>query len=487
MAFVNVEEKELLHSLIDFVMEKQDTASCLGNEIIDDDLNDITLFPKKGESLSNLYQNICEKIIPCCSDFHNSSFMGFPDSGNSMAGMMGAICSDLLQQNLINATFCSPIGTRIEMAVIKWFRKLIGYEVARDDSVENIGGIVTTGGTLSNTIAMLLARIHKLPKSYVNGVTNPDNFAVVVPQGIDHYSITSALLWTGCGKQVIEVPTANYRYDLNALREILEKNKEKIMCVVAYAGDSRTMTIEDLEAVYNIVKSVDERIWLHLDACNGFCFSFSEKLKYKLKGINLWDSISMDAHKMMMIPYTASILLVRNQESMTSIRSKSDLIMNDGMSLGEITPFLGSKSWMSFKIWCVMKKYGVEGLGKVMERRYELAKYLQKKLLSSPDFKILNEVDGFSVVFLYCPDRFHLNKGGMNCLNILIYKKMLEERKFYLHQFPLIDQCLIVSDRETVYPLRFFSGNELLTEEKIDEMIEYVIKIGEEIYEKGIY
>lgn len=487
MVIGNSEEKNLIHNVIDFIIDKQNISDCLAPEIPSEILKQIEIFPQEGETMAQLSFELCNNIVPYCSNFHSSAFVGFPDAGNSMAGLLGSIVSDLLQQNLINATFCSPMGTRVEMVVIKWLRQLVGYEVFNNNSVETVGGIVTTGGTLSNTVAMLLARIHKSHESYINGITNPDEFAVVVPQGIDHYSITSALHWTGCGKQIIEVPTQNYRYDLNALKKTLEQYKKRIMCVVAYAGDSRTMTIEDLQGVYNIVKNTDEDIWLHVDACNGFCLCFSEVLRNKLKGIHLWDSISMDPHKMMMLPYTASVLLVKKPADMIAIRTKSDLIMNDGMSLGEITPFLGSKPWMSLKIWCVMKQYGINGLGQIMERRYSLAQYLRKKLLSRSDFKVINPVDGFSVVFMYCPKNINLSIDKINQLNLLIYEKMLKEKKFYLHQFSLIDQYSEMADGAVVHPLRFFSGNETLTEERIDEIIEYVAQKGREICEKGIY
>ncbi len=486
MLIENVEEKKLIHNMIDFIVDKQ-VDTCLAPEIPDEISFQIGNFPKKGETISQLYSEICTNIVPFCSDFHNSSFMGFPDAGNSIAGLLGAVASDFLQQNLINATFCSPIGTVVEMAVIKWLRQLIGYSVTDEKSVENVGGIITTGGTLSNSVAMLLARIRKSPESYINGIKNPKEFAVVVPQGIDHYSITGALHWTGCGRQIIEVPTKEFRYNLDELKKTLKEHKNRVMCVVAYAGDSRTMTIEDLKGVYNVVKNVDKNIWLHVDACNGFCFCFSDVLKNKLNGIQLWDSISMDPHKMMMLPYTASVLLVREPSDMVKIRTKSDLIMNDGMSLGEITPFLGSKSWMSLKIWCVMKQYGVDGLGKVMERRYELAQYLNKKLLKRSDFKVLNQVDGFSVVFMYYPEKLDFDIDKINSINVLIYKKMLEEKNFYLHQFPLVDQYAIVSDGAVLKPLRFFSGNENISETKIDEVIEYVVRKGEDVCEKGIY
>ena len=153
MTYPNIQEKEWLHSIINFIVDNQADRVCLGNDITSDVLRKIGEFPVNGESFEDLYREICENIIPYCSDFHNVSFMGFPDSGNSIAGIFGAVCADLLQQNLINATFCSPIGTRIEIAIIKWLRSVLGYKVFKKDSVESVGGIVTIGGTLSNTIA----------------------------------------------------------------------------------------------------------------------------------------------------------------------------------------------------------------------------------------------------------------------------------------------------------------------------------------------
>lgn len=259
------------------------------------------------------------------------------------------------------------------------------------------------------------------------------------------------------------------------------------MCVVVYAGDSRSMTIEHINDIYNLVKRVDKNIWLHVDACNGFCLCFDSELKKKLYGIEKCDSISMDPHKMLMMPYTASILLVKDTSKMASIRTKSDLIMNDGLSLGQITPFLGSKSWMSLKIWCVMEHYGISELAKIMRTRYELARYLNDKLEKHVCFRVLNEVDAFSVMFVYYPHKKIVSTEILNKINIKIYEDMKKDRKYYLHQFPIIDQRSIVSFKETVFPLRYFSGNERMTRKHIDEMLEYICEKGDYIYENSLY
>ena len=217
------------------------------------------------------------------TNFSSEYFAAFPDSGNEVSGIMGGLVSLFLQQNLINQKLCSPLATFIDMAVIKWMREYVGYERLASNDIHNLGGIITTGGTISNVIALLMARTQKCPESLFVGVRNPSDFYVVLPADIGHYSVKSGQMWLGCGNNVLEVKTDKSRYDTEDLKNVLIANKDKVMAVIVYAGDSKSMTIDDLKEVHDVVKSVDENIWLHVDACNGFCLAFSNKLRKFVK------------------------------------------------------------------------------------------------------------------------------------------------------------------------------------------------------------
>ena len=179
-----------------------------------ENMNDLLKTPIKGTELKKLLKTFEKDIIPYCSNFGNEKFMGFPDAGNSIAGISGAIIADFLQQNLINSSFCAPIATYMEIAVIKWFRELLGYEIKEIKDIWDVGGIITYGGTGSNSVAMMLARENFRENTMINGVDNPSDYKVILPKGIGHYSIKSSLMWLGCGDNVIEVPTENFRYNL---------------------------------------------------------------------------------------------------------------------------------------------------------------------------------------------------------------------------------------------------------------------------------
>lgn len=371
----------------------------------------------------------------------------------------------------------------MEIAVIRWLREIVGYQNDEVDDIWDAGGIITYGGTASNSIGMMLARENHQKDTMINGIKNPEKFKIVVPKGISHYSIKSSQMWIGCGDNIIEVPTKSYRYDLDELRKTLEANKGNIMAVVAWVGDSRSMTIDNLKEVHDIVKSIDDSIWLHADACHGFSLGFSEKLKEKIKGIELYDSIATDPHKVLMTPYAMSALLVRNPQKFKKITSTSDLVLKEPYAFGQITPFIGSKSWMSLKAWFMFKNLGKKGIGDIVEKRVKMAKYLKQLIDESTEFIALNDVEINSVMFMYVKDKNSINMSveEINEINKKIKNRIDSDGIYFLHQFPINDDNARIEKDATVYPLRYMSGNDNITEEIIKKMLDYVLQIAKEL------
>ena len=441
--------------------------------------------PLEGTNIEDLINNMNDEILPYCSNFSTSKFMGFPDAGNSIGGISGAILADFLQQNLINSSFCAPIATYMEIAVIRWLREIVGYKNINVNDIWDVGGIITYGGTGSNSIAMLLARENHRKNTMKNGVTNPAEYKVIIPKGIGHYSIKSSLMWIGCGDNVIEVPTINYRYDLKELEKAVMENKGKIMSVVAYVGDSRSMTIDNLQEIYRIVKNIDSNIWLHADACHGFSLGFSEKLKHKISGIELFDSISTDPHKVLAIPYTVSGLLLKDTKTLKYITTTSDLIMKEDYAFGQVTPFIGSKSWMSLKVWFALQNMGKNEIGNIIERRCNMAQYLKEVLERKKQYIVLNDVDINSVMFMYVGDKENITMTveKINNINKKIKEKMDSDGIYFLHQFSINDDNKKISKDAILYPLRYMSGNDNITKQDIDDLLIYLDEIITNIQE----
>ena len=123
------EVKKELNKVIDIGVNFKCQENFAQNKFTEEQIQELLEMPIEGIELDKLIEKFKKEILPYCSNFSTINFMGFPDAGNSIAGLSGAFFSDLLQQNLINSSFCAPIATFMEIAVIKWLRELVGYNI----------------------------------------------------------------------------------------------------------------------------------------------------------------------------------------------------------------------------------------------------------------------------------------------------------------------------------------------------------------------
>lgn len=451
----------------------------------------VSELPEQPSSLDAVLRDFATTVLPLCKNEASPRFMGFADTGDDAAAVVGGVLSLLTQQNLINQSFDSPSATFVEIAVLRWLRALLGFAnppVGEVTSVWDVGGVVTHGGTMSNTVAMMLARERKAPGTMERGVSAPERFSIVVPRGIGHYSVKSALTWIGVGAQVIEAETRGCRYDLAALRRTLRQHADEVMAVVTYAGDSRTQTIDDLRGVHDVVRAADEAIWLHADACWGLICAFSDQLRPKIDGIVGYDSVTVDPHKVMAVPYSLSALLVQDPANLRLVSSYSDLIMQEDFAFGQVTPFIGTKGWLSLKLWIMMRTHGRAGLARMAEQRVDTARRFAELVDAQPRLVRLHEPDLAAVAFVYLPgdvDVAEADVDRINAANQWIHQQMLDEGRWHLHQFSIPDDLGRVRQGTVLYPLRFVAGNPQVTEGHLTAVIDYVLALGRDYETAG--
>ncbi len=483
-----------MHRAVDVGLEFKSREGIYGRRMSAEDIRTllVTDLPVGPASTETLLDHFTSVVLPLCKNEASPRFLGFGDTGDDPASLVAGVLALLTQQNLINQSFDAPSATFVEIAVLRWLRDLLGYDTRpahEITTVWDVGGIITHGGTTSNAAAMMLARENRVPGTMRTGVQDPGRFSILVPRGIGHYSVRSSLTWLGLGAHIIEVDTANFRYDLNDLRRKLTEHAGRIMAVVAYAGDSRTQTLEDMTAVHNVVRAADPTIWLHADACWGLVCAFSDRLRHRIRGIELFDSVTVDPHKVMAIPYGLSALLVRRPEDMRLVSTYSDLIMQEDFAFGQVTPFIGSKGWLSLKLWMMMLGRGRDGLADLADRRVARARAFADKLDAHPRMRRLHEPDLAAVAFMYISPDENARAGAssegavarINDVNRRIHDRMLTDGIWHLHQFSLPDDNGRVRAGATLHPLRFMANNDLTTEQHMAEVIAYVDRLGRTI------
>lgn len=459
--------------------------------------------PIKGTNIKKLMKLFEEKYLPFCVSQSNPKYVAFPDSGNSTPTITADILNSFINQNLIADVKSAPIGTYIEIQVLQWFRKLIGYKTGKTFpmDISEVGGIFCTGGVMANVSALLVARSKLFNESFRKGIPQT-NVHLLVPEQVDHYSASLAMSYLGFGSDKL-VPIKldkEYNLDLDDLKKkikkVLKKNG-KILAVIAYAGDSRTMQVYKLKKIVKICKKYS--IWFHLDACHGFQLLFSKKYKKKLEGIHLCDSVTCDPHKVLMTSYPSSLVLFKNAKDLMCVSKNYDMtISNDSMDLGQITPFIGSKSFHSLKLWFLLKNYGTDKLGKIIEKRINLAKFAKKELEKNKDIVIFHDVNINSICFAYLPkcvrtvytksnkeEQRKIEQFSDN-LNKNIHDKIYYGGKFCIHTFKLKDNASIAFPDESGkhQVLGMILGNPLTRGKDIRYIIKEINRIGKEEYEK---
>jgi L-2,4-diaminobutyrate decarboxylase len=440
--------------------------------------------PDHSSAVEEVVDEIRTVLLPYCKNEASPRFLGFGDTGADIAALAGAIIALFTQQNLINQQFDAPSATFAEIAVLRWLRDLLGYTNPPTDQIADVwavGGVITASGTMSNTVAMMLAREHAAPGTMTSGVTNPARMSLVVPRGIGHYSVKSALAWIGAGDHLVEVETVGYRYDLRALARALDRHAGSIMGVVAYAGDSRTQTIDNLAAVRDLVRSSGQKIWLHADACWGLMAALHPSLRAKLSGIEDYDSVTVDPHKVLNIPYSLSALLVRQLDGLRAVSSYSDLIMQEDYALGQITPLVGSRGWSSLMLWTMMRAHGRAGLADLMAQRLDITRQFVELVDADPRLQRLHDPDLTAVAFCFLPsdhDALAPDIERLAAINRRIHQRILSEGQWHFHQFSLPDDTGTIKRGATLRPLRFMATNPRITPDDLRRALDYVTTLG---------
>ncbi|KAF5693936.1 glutamic acid decarboxylase [Fusarium denticulatum] len=260
------------------------------------------------------------------------------------------------------------------------------------------------------------------------------------------------------------------------------------MACVAYAGDPTFMRIDDLHALSQILQEKD--IWFHVDASHGSQLAFSGRHRYKLRGIEKADSITVDPQQAMLIPYDCSLVLFR--EPSTQAAFSTDSVSNAQWSFGGIGPFAGSRAFNSLKIWSSIESHGKNSMGRMIDDRLELTNAIQLEVQHRPNLILLGGTDINCCMFIYVPasvQRYCLEQNirlseadveKVNQLNLHIQDIIHRERVYYIYGFPL-QNCphgRFIEPGKTVFVLHTLNGNPQSTMDNVRGLLDRIEYLG---------
>jgi aromatic-L-amino-acid decarboxylase len=261
----------------------------------------------------------------------------------------------------------APALVQLETNVIRWFARIVGYP-------ESAGGFLTSGGSLANFSAVVAARHEKLPENFLKGTL------YVSEEG--HHCIRKAALLAGFPPaNVREVPSdATFRMRLDALAERVAADRAAgfvPFLLVASAGTTNTGAVDDLDALADF--AAHEGLWLHTDAAYGGFFALTECGRKALAGLSRADSIVLDPHKGLFMPYGSGCLLVKDPGALRRSHSVQAHYMPgmqedpDSVDFCEISPEL-SRNFRGLGPWLAIKLCGLAAFRASLDEKLDLAR-----------------------------------------------------------------------------------------------------------------
>jgi L-2,4-diaminobutyrate decarboxylase len=357
--------------------------------------------PPDPHSVDDVLARIEREVLPDCNRLTHPRSMGHQVS----APLPVAVWTEALTAavNQSGAVWeMSPVGTVIETQVIRWMCDLaaLGPES---------GGTFTSGGTEATFAGLLAARQSVMPDVWRRGVgADPP---VVVCGEHAHYGVARAVGELGLGTdRTVVIPSAGFRIDVNALeRELgrLRREGRQVMAVVATAGTTATGSFDDLDAIGALCER--HGIWLHVDGAHGASALFSPAHRHRVAGIHRARSIAWDPHKMMLMPLTASVVLVRDEADLEAAFSqRAPYLFHAGH--GErrwdqgLRSFTCSRRIDAFKVWVALQRHGASGIAAIYEHLCDNARTLHSLIASRTDLVALHEPESNILCFRFVGD-----------------------------------------------------------------------------------
>jgi len=260
----------------------------------------------------------------------------------------------------------------------------------------------TSGGSEANETALLAALCRASSEYIENGVRAFDGDPTLYVSADSHLAWIKIAKATGMGAKAVRlVPTSgDGRMDAHALALLLEKDKTaglRPVMIAATCGTTGAGMIDPLAACYAV--AVREDIHFHIDAAWAGALIFDKIRLDLLSGIELADSVTIDAHKWLSVPMGAGLIALRNPSYAANVFSVKTSYMPDGDGKDfYITTNQWSRRFIGLRLWMMLRVVGEVGYGRMFDQHFALAEYARAQL-PKHDWAIRNESNLPVIVF----------------------------------------------------------------------------------------
>jgi glutamate/tyrosine decarboxylase-like PLP-dependent enzyme len=315
--------------------------------------------------------------------------------------------------------FGGPGAVRLENLVIDWVRQVVGYP-------ESALGNHASCGSVANMIALATARD-------AAGLTGKDyNRVVLYLTSQAHHCITKSLRFLGLGECVVRQVALDDRYRMRPddLADQIQKDRTSGLrpwVVVASAGSTDVGAIDPLDAIADV--TAHEGIWFHVDGAYGGFFALTTDGTSLLKGMERSDSLVVDPHKTLFLPYGSGVLLVRDGAHLAATHRYQANYMQDAAhvrdepSPADLSPEL-TRPFRALRLWLPLMVHGVGPFRAALEEKMLLAKYFHEEV-ARLGFWVGPPPELSVSVFRYIPERYRASDAEIDWDEVNAYNRRL--------------------------------------------------------------
>ena len=464
------QSKALMHQMVDdaFDYTKNVRERKIWQEMPQHVLNTFkTPLPQQPSNAEAVYKELQETVLPYPMGNIHPRFWAWYMGSGTISGVMGDFWASILNPNLGGGNHAAH---KIEEQVIRWIKEIIEFP-------KSASGLLVSGGSMANYAALAVARNVKAGYDIRAEGLKENNLVFYASTEI-HSCNTKAIELLGLGTKGLKKIAVNDDYSINnkALKNQIAKDKAnglQPICIIGTSGTVNTGAIDNLNAIADICK--EENLWFHVDGAIGAIAMLSHKVKPQLKGIERADSVALDLHKWLHMPFEVGCVMIKDSvehrntfslipeylaKNTRGLASGDDWFSEYGLQL--------SRRFRALKVWMSLKEHGSERFGRMISRNVEQANYLGQLVNQHDNLELIAPIGLDIVCFRYNPGGLDLN--ALNELNKEI-KLLIEERGIAIPGYTTLNN---------MYCIRCAISSHRVTSEDFDVLIEHVLSIGKE-------
>ena len=339
--------------------------------------------PEQGRGAREILAELCDRFAPLGLNTAGPGYLAYIPGG----GIPSAAVADLVAcvlNRYVGVWTAAPALARIETQVVRWLCELVGLP-------SGSGGFLTSGGSLANFSAVVAARRARLGDEIERGV--------LYASSETHHSLAKAALLAGFrADQVQRLPAdARYRLRLDALADALARDRAEGRAPFFVCGNAGTTNCGAVDPLRELAElAAHEGLWLHVDAAYGGFFMLTERGRRALAGIERADSVTLDPHKGLFLPYGTGCLVVRRFADLrASHEVQADYLQASGDDPDEtdassISPEL-TREFRGLRLWLPLLLHGVAPFRANLDEKLDLARAAAEELRALPGFELVSE------------------------------------------------------------------------------------------------